>query len=142
MPAPTAPGIELTVFKGSKEGKIFRTTTTKDNLRRDEVLVRITHSGVCGTDQHYRQAGCVLGHEGAGLVAEVGPDVKVLQPYDPPLHARETTRVTHDMGSELTSVAFQGRSGWLGISAELLFPLQAVLHWPTDLLRQPGSLRL
>jgi D-arabinose 1-dehydrogenase-like Zn-dependent alcohol dehydrogenase len=40
--------VEFTVFKGSEEGKIVKSTTTR-NLRADEVLIKITHSGVCGT---------------------------------------------------------------------------------------------
>ncbi|KAE8448164.1 hypothetical protein EG329_009768 [Mollisiaceae sp. DMI_Dod_QoI] len=37
-----------------------------------EVLVRVTHSGVCGTDVHDRASGCGLGHEGVGIVEKVG----------------------------------------------------------------------
>ena len=59
----------FTVFKGSKSGAIVEATTTRE-IGPDEVLVRITHSGVCGTDEHYLHADQVLGHEGAG-VAEV-----------------------------------------------------------------------
>jgi len=59
--------VSLTVFKGSKEGKIVKSTTTK-TLGADEVLIKVTHSGVCGTDEHYRHADMVLGHEGAGVV--------------------------------------------------------------------------
>lgn len=33
-----------------------------------EVLVKVTHSGVCGTDVHDRTSGCGLGHEGVGIV--------------------------------------------------------------------------
>ncbi|CAK7214655.1 putative secondary metabolism biosynthetic enzyme [Sporothrix bragantina] len=40
-----------------------------------EVLVRITHSGVCGTDAHDRTANCGLGHEGVGLVERIGSEV-------------------------------------------------------------------
>jgi hypothetical protein len=40
--------VEFTVFKGSEEGKIVKSTTKRD-LRADEVLIKITHSGVCGT---------------------------------------------------------------------------------------------
>jgi threonine dehydrogenase-like Zn-dependent dehydrogenase len=59
--------VQFTVFKGSKEGKIVQSTTTK-TLGPDEVLIKVTHSGLCGTDQHYRHADMVLGHEGAGVV--------------------------------------------------------------------------
>jgi D-arabinose 1-dehydrogenase-like Zn-dependent alcohol dehydrogenase len=54
--------VSFTVFKGSKEGKI---------IRSDEVLVRISHSGLCGTDEHFKHNDVGLGHEGAGVV-EVG----------------------------------------------------------------------
>lgn len=34
-----------------------------------------TQPGVCGTDIHYHHAGIGLGHEGAGVIVEVGPEV-------------------------------------------------------------------
>jgi Zn-dependent alcohol dehydrogenase len=46
-----------------------------------EVVVRIEAAGVCHTDYHYMQGDMicplpvVLGHEGAGIVEELGPDV-------------------------------------------------------------------
>jgi Zn-dependent alcohol dehydrogenase len=67
MPYIPAIMVEFTVFKGSEQGKIVK-STTKRNLRADEVLIKITHSGVCGTDEHYRHTDMVLGHEGAGIV--------------------------------------------------------------------------
>jgi threonine dehydrogenase-like Zn-dependent dehydrogenase len=59
--------VSFTVFKGSKEGKIVKSTSTRE-IRPDEVLVRITHSGLCGTDEHFKYKDMVLGHEGAGVV--------------------------------------------------------------------------
>ena len=44
-------------------------------LGRNEAIVQITHSGVCGTDEHVLHDDMVLGHEGAGIVKEIGPDV-------------------------------------------------------------------
>src|SRR5690606_7871925 len=52
-----------------------------------EVLVEIKATGVCHTD-YYTLSGAdpegqfpaILGHEGAGIVREVGPDVKTLKP--------------------------------------------------------------
>ena len=54
-----------------------------------ECLVRLTATGVCHTDA-YTMSGrdpsglfpCVLGHEGAGIVEEVGPGVTTLAPGD------------------------------------------------------------
>jgi len=59
--------VQFTVFKGSKDGKITQSTTTKD-IKDDEVLIKVTHSGVCGTDEHQRTMGIGLGHEGVGIV--------------------------------------------------------------------------
>lgn len=58
---------EFTVYKGSNEGKIVK-STTKRELGADEVLIKVTHSGVCGTDEHYKGQDMVLGHEGVGTV--------------------------------------------------------------------------
>lgn len=57
--------------------------------RKGEVLVRITHTGVCHTDA-YTLSGddpegvfpAVLGHEGAGIVVDVGEGVTSLKPGD------------------------------------------------------------
>ncbi len=55
--------------------------------RDDEVLVRIVASGICHTDIDFLDDGpgarpVVLGHEGAGVVEEVGQEVKGFRPGD------------------------------------------------------------
>ena len=57
--------------------------------RSGEVLVKITHTGVCHTDAFTLSGDdpegifpSVLGHEGAGVVVEVGPGVTTLAPGD------------------------------------------------------------
>jgi len=65
------PSIEFTVYKGSCSGKIVQSKNHKD-LKPDEVLIRITHAGLCGTDLHYRHQDMVLSHEGVGIVEQVG----------------------------------------------------------------------
>jgi S-(hydroxymethyl)glutathione dehydrogenase/alcohol dehydrogenase len=54
-----------------------------------EALVRLAACGVCHTDLYTASgadptgyAPCVLGHEGAGVVEAVGPDVRFVQPGD------------------------------------------------------------
>jgi threonine dehydrogenase-like Zn-dependent dehydrogenase len=55
----------------------------------DDTIVRITSSGVCGSDLHlyevmapYLDAGDVLGHEPMGIVEEVGAEVTAVAPGD------------------------------------------------------------
>ena len=73
------PGIDFDVYRGSRDGTIMKSTTHQDPLKGDQVLLKITHSGLCGTDEHYRSADQVLGHEGAGIVQELGPEVHDLK---------------------------------------------------------------
>jgi len=53
-----------------------------------EAVVRIQACGVCHTDLHYREGGIndefpfLLGHEAAGVVEAVGPDVTTVAPGD------------------------------------------------------------
>jgi S-(hydroxymethyl)glutathione dehydrogenase/alcohol dehydrogenase len=57
--------------------------------RAGEALVRLEACGVCHTDLYTASgadptgyAPCVLGHEGAGVVEAVGPDVRFVRPGD------------------------------------------------------------
>jgi S-(hydroxymethyl)glutathione dehydrogenase/alcohol dehydrogenase len=63
-------------------------TLELEGPRDDEVLVRMEAVGVCGSDLHIvngtwrRPTPMVLGHEGAGVVVEVGSEVSHLSPGD------------------------------------------------------------
>ncbi|MFJ4005142.1 zinc-dependent alcohol dehydrogenase [Streptomyces sp. NPDC090023] len=55
----------------------------------DDVIVRVTSSGICGSDLHlyeilgpFLDAGDILGHEPMGIVEETGPEVTALAPGD------------------------------------------------------------
>ncbi|KAI1125672.1 GroES-like protein [Nemania abortiva] len=73
----------FTVFKGNESGVPKKETSTRpDELTGDQVFVRITASGVCGTDLHHKHMHMGLGHEGVGVVEKTGPDVKTLKPGD------------------------------------------------------------
>ncbi|KAJ7451805.1 chaperonin 10-like protein [Mycena galericulata] len=67
--------VEFTVFKGSASDGIIESTTHRDTPKGNQVLVKITHSGICGTDEHYKHADMVLGHEGVGTVEQIGETV-------------------------------------------------------------------
>ncbi|KAL1963912.1 hypothetical protein VTN77DRAFT_7718 [Rasamsonia byssochlamydoides] len=61
-------------------------------LKPGEVTVEVRSTGICGSDVHFWHAGCIgpmivtgdhiLGHESAGVVIAVAPDVKTLKPGD------------------------------------------------------------
>ncbi|MBR1560417.1 MAG: NAD(P)-dependent alcohol dehydrogenase [Clostridia bacterium] len=58
----------------------------------DDVIIKVQSVGVCGSDLHYYRSGSIgdfkvefpfiLGHEAAGIVAEVGENVRTLAPGD------------------------------------------------------------
>jgi len=69
---------QLTFLAGSADGKI----KVKNSVRAIgivEVLIKVTHSGLCGTDAHDRTDGCGLGHEGVGIVERAGSGVKAVR---------------------------------------------------------------
>ena len=69
-----------------------------DGPKNNEVLVEIMATGVCHTDEFTLSGAdpegifpAILGHEGAGNVREVGPDVKSLKVGD---HVRAANNST------------------------------------------------
>ena len=61
---------------------VYQQIELNDNLRPDEVLVRIKATGVCHTDLNFSKEKsmpelfpAVLGHEGAGIVERIGTNV-------------------------------------------------------------------
>ncbi|KAE8379557.1 chaperonin 10-like protein [Aspergillus bertholletiae] len=73
--------ITFDVFRGSPEGKIVADKTTR-TLEYNEVYIETTHSGLCGTDEHYLKSGQVLGHEGIGIIKALGPGVAAVKVGD------------------------------------------------------------
>ena len=79
-------------------GKPLEVTTVQlDGPRAGEVLVEIKATGICHTDEFTLSGAdpeglfpAILGHEGAGVVVDVGPDVTSVKKGDhviPALHA-------------------------------------------------------
>lgn len=88
-----APGLlcasmKAVVFHGI--GKISLDNVPEPRIEHDlDAIVHLTASAICGTDLHLvrgtlpgMQPGTVLGHEGVGIVEEVGKGVRNLQPGD------------------------------------------------------------
>ncbi|OIW33956.1 GroES-like protein [Coniochaeta ligniaria NRRL 30616] len=76
-------GKSYPVYRGL-EGKLTTTPATIPALGPNDVLIRITHSGVCYSDYEYFSHGAplALGHEGVGIVEAVGDKVTTLKPGD------------------------------------------------------------
>ncbi|KAF7335248.1 NAD(P)-dependent alcohol dehydrogenase protein [Mycena sanguinolenta] len=74
--------VVATVFKGSASEGIVENKTHLDTPTGNQVLVNISHSGICGTDEHYKHADMVLGHEGIGTVVQIGESVSQLKVGD------------------------------------------------------------
>lgn len=66
---------QTTKYKGSPSREIIEVTAPTPEPGEGEVLVRVTHSGICGSDLHFVDKDMVLGHEGAGFVETIGPKV-------------------------------------------------------------------
>ncbi|MCJ1267812.1 hypothetical protein MMC22_007698 [Lobaria immixta] len=75
--------LPLSIYHGSESGKITLHEPTARELGPTEVAIKISHSGICFTDSHNRHRGdCGLGHEGAGIVTDVGTATKHLKVGD------------------------------------------------------------
>lgn len=65
-------------------GKIVWKETDMPEIRGNEVLIKISYAGICGTDQHIflgefhprTHVPFIPGHEFAGTIVETGPEVK------------------------------------------------------------------
>lgn len=76
------------VVAHGKGGPVEVTTINVPDPGPGEALVKVQACGVCHTDLHYRDGGInadfpfLLGHEAAGVVEAVGPNVTVVAPGD------------------------------------------------------------
>ena len=74
-----------------------------------EILVKISHSAICGTDVHaflydIAPSGAVMGHEFSGTVAAVGPDRNVY-----PWSGMDVVLAGRDLGSPSSGIRDQRR---------------------------------
>src|SRR6202035_2446438 len=85
--APVTISVQGVVARGKGE-PVELTTVLVPEPGPGEALVTVQACGVCHTDLHYREGGIgedfpyLLGHEAAGLVDAVGPDVTDVAPGD------------------------------------------------------------
>jgi S-(hydroxymethyl)glutathione dehydrogenase / alcohol dehydrogenase len=71
-----------------KEKMVVKDVKAPSIQERTDMIVKITASGICGSDLHLYHGGIepeqdyIVGHEPMGIVEEVGPDVKTLKKGD------------------------------------------------------------
>lgn len=71
------PQVELgTVFKGSPSGRIVQAQGQTIALQPNEVVIDIAYSGICGSDLYFLERDVVAGHEGVGVISQVGSAVR------------------------------------------------------------------
>src|SRR5690606_15015558 len=77
--------MKAVVFHGVGDIRLEEVADPRIEMPTD-AIVRITASAICGTDLHFirgtfsgMQAGTILGHEGVGIIEELGDDVRNLQ---------------------------------------------------------------
>jgi threonine dehydrogenase-like Zn-dependent dehydrogenase len=121
------------VFEGN--GQLMLQDRPKPVLRdKTEVLVKVTAVGICGTDLHILQVppahparkGCILGHEFAGLISEIGSDVSnfgpgdtvLIDPHPPCGVCRECRRGQPDRCEPLLTSAEPGHPNTIGIFSD------------------------
>ncbi|KAJ5356011.1 alcohol dehydrogenase [Penicillium concentricum] len=73
--------VSFEVYRGSPSSHIVSDTTTR-RLGLNEVYIEITHSGICGTDEHFLKSTQVLGHEGVGIIRLLGSNVTTVKVGD------------------------------------------------------------
>lgn len=57
------PSETVTVFRGTDSGRVVKSTQKAQEIGDKDVAIKITHSGVCGTDLHQVKRDIVLGSE-------------------------------------------------------------------------------
>ena len=101
-------GITYTTYRGSKDGGLVQSSIHRDSLARDEVLLRVTHSALCATDEVYLETDMCLGHECAGVVQDVGPETRDLKVYVSSFTPQKKTSLSSE-GELTAAVLLQGR---------------------------------
>lgn len=79
--------MELLSFDYKTKILSHKTTSNIPKPVKDEILIKVAYSGICGTDLHIldcdfpckQDAPLTLGHEFAGTVQAIGPDVKTFK---------------------------------------------------------------
>jgi L-iditol 2-dehydrogenase len=122
-----------------------------------DVIVKITHVGVCGSDMHLYEEGhigdnrvdypFVVGHEGVGIVEKVGPGVKNVSPGDriaiePAQSCGKCDQCLTGRPHTCRNLAFLGSPGQIPglLSEKIIIPDHCCFPLPDHLSNERASL--
>ncbi len=122
-----------------------------------DVIVKITHVGVCGSDMHLYEEGhigdnwvdypFVVGHEGVGIVDQVGMDVKHVKPGDriaiePAQSCGKCDQCLAGRPHTCRNLEFLGSPGQLAglLSEKIVIPGHCCFPLPDNLSNERASL--
>ncbi len=121
--------------------------------QRDWVKIKIRCCGICGSEVHayhglhpFRIPPLVSGHEAAGDVVEIGPDVKDFKVGDrvvvePHYGCGECWYCKHGLYNVCTNKKVLGAGGWSGALGEyIVTPEKTVIHLADNLSYEEGAL--
>ncbi len=132
-------------------------------IRGTDVLINIEAVGVCGSDIHYYKEGCIgtqimeypatIGHECAGIVTEVGCDVKNIAPgqrvvIDPAIYCGECDQCLTSRSNTCRSLKFMGNPGeahgtfceYIVLPGQNCFPIPDSMSWEQAAFVEPLSI--
>jgi L-iditol 2-dehydrogenase len=121
----------------------------------DDVLVKVEFVGICGSDVHYYAEGqigeltlsepFIIGHEPAGVVVEVGSEVKSLKPgdrvaIDPAIHCGECEPCLEGNPNLCRNIRFFGTPPQHGAFREMLVhPQNLLFKLPAEISTAGGA---
>ncbi len=131
----------------------------------NEVLIRLSHMGVCGSDMHYYTTGrigsnrveypFVLGHEGSGVIQETGGDAGGLKPgqriaIEPAMSCHQCDQCLSGRPHTCRNLRFLGNPGqYPGLLSETIvmpahscYPLPENLDNELAVLAEPLSIAI
>jgi threonine dehydrogenase-like Zn-dependent dehydrogenase len=80
--------VKALVYHGKRDVRVD-TVDDPSIQKPNDAIIRVTSSGICGSDLHlyevlgpYLDSGDILGHEPMGIVEEVGPEITNIKPGD------------------------------------------------------------
>ena len=132
-------------------------------IRGTDVLVNIKAVGVCGSDIHYYKEGRIgtqimkypasIGHECAGIVSEVGGDVKNIAPgqrvvIDPAIYCGECDQCLVKRSHTCRNLNFMGNPGeahgtfceYIVLPGKNCFPIPDSMTWEQAAFVEPLSI--